>query len=246
MNPKQSRTNTLIGGLLIVTLMVFVLGLFSTAAALLKGKWVMAFGTLGVTVLLGLLAGMLRLWMRAAAIAWRDTDDDESGDLTLGQVLAKARHHDERERNDDLESWLAQLAPKKRRKLLVSKLEDSTLAAEALRIATGIGMASYVAHRATRQGILSMVHEALREQHSNPHWAHAFEGDELTEQMLLAEPESEEDLAEQLRHFLADTKAEYRVSVLAATLPEDMLAGSIVAYAAPEQLIALLERNNVN
>jgi hypothetical protein len=246
MNPKQLRANKLIGSLLIITLMVFVLGLFSTAAALLKGKWVIAFGTLGVTVLLGVLAGMLRLWMRAAAIAWQGSDDDESDDLTLGEVLAKARLHDDRERNDDLESWLAQLAPKKRRKLLVSKLKDSTLAAEALRIATGIGMATYIAQRATRQGILSMVHEALREQYSNPLWAHAFEGDELTEQMLLAEPECEEDLAEQLRHFLADTKEEHRVSVLAATLPEDLLAGSIVAYADPEQLIALLERNNVN
>ena len=86
----------------------------------------------------------------------------------------------------------------------------------------------------------------MREQHANPHWAHAFEGDELAEQILLAEPESEADLADQLRHFLADTKPEHRVGVLAATLPEDLLAGSIVAYAEPAQLIALLERTNIN
>ena len=60
------------------------------------------------------------------------------------------------------------------------------------------------------------------------------------------DPDDEDALAEQLRHFLADTKAEHLVSVLAATLPEDLLAGSIVAYAEPEQLVALLERININ
>ncbi len=246
MNAKQNRANALVGGLLIITLMVFVLGLFATAAALLKGQWVMALGSLGVTVLIALLAGMLRLWMRAIAIALRQPSNNESDELTLGDVFAAAHEHDERDKHSDLEMWLEQLAPKKRRKLLVSKLEDTVLAAEALRIATGIGMAAYIAHRAMRQGIASMVHEALREQHANPHWAHAFEGDELAEQILLAEPESEAELADQLRHFLADTKPEHRVGVLAATLPEDLLAGSIVAYADPQQLIALLERTNVN
>jgi hypothetical protein len=246
-NARQTRINTLLGGLLIITLMVFVLGLFSTAAALLEGHWTRAFGSLGVTVLLGLLAGILRLWMRATAIALRQialqTDD---GQLSLGDVLAQAHQSVELEKRGGLESWLETLSPKKRRKLLTAKLEEQALAEAALRIATAIGMASYIARRATRQGLLPMISEALREQHANPLWAHAFEFDELTEFLLKDDPHDEEALAEQLRHFLADTKAEHLVSVLAATLPEDLLAGSIVAYAEPEQLVALLERININ
>jgi hypothetical protein len=235
------------GTLLIITLMVFVVGLFSTAAALLRGAWMAALGTLSVAILLGLLAGILRLWMRAATIAMQQvTMREDLDDLSLGNVLAKARRHETQEAQADIEHWLEDMAPKTRRKLLANKLDDLVLAREALRIATGIGLTAYVAHRAVHQGIVSLVHDALREQHESPHWAHAFEGDELTQQILQSEPAAEEDLADQLRHFIADTKPEYRVPVLAATLPEDLLAGSIVAYADAAQLLELLEQTNIN
>ncbi len=246
MSPSRLKTQRILGALLGVTLIVFVLGLLSTAAGLLRGQWLMAFGSLGVTILVALLAGMLRLWMRAAAIAGRQKLIRDDGELEFGDVLAQAHQEEDEEARSNLEIWIDSLAPKKRRKLLVSKLEDTTLAAEALRIATGIGMTAYVAHRAYRQGILPMVAEALREQHANPHWQHAFDFDELCELALRAEAETEEELAEALRLFIADTKAEHRIDVLAATLPEDLLAGSIVAYAAPEQLIELLERSKMN
>lgn len=246
MSPSRLKTQRILGALLGVTLIVFVLGLLSAAAGLLRGQWLMAFGSLGVTILVALLAGMLRLWMRASAIAGRQKLLREDGELEFSDVLAQAHQEEDEEARSNLEIWIDSLAPKKRRKLLVSKLEDTTLAAEALRIATGIGMTAYVAHRAYRQGILPMVTEALREQHANPHWQHAFDFDELCELALRAEAETEEELAEALRLFIADTKAEHRIDVLAATLPEDLLAGSIVAYAAPEQLIELLERSKMN
>ena len=99
---------------------------------------------------------------------------------------------------------------------------------------------------AGRQGILSLVAEALREQHANPHWEHAFDFDELCALALAHDATNEAELAEAIRLFVADTKPEHRVDVLAATLPEDLLAGSIVAYAAPGELIELLERSKVN
>ena len=246
MSSSRQKNQRILSVLLGFTLVVFVLGLLSTAAGLLRAQWLIAFGSLGVTVLVALLAGMLRLWMRAAAIAGRQKVLREDDELGFSDVLAQARQEEDEEANSNLEIWIDSLAPKKRRKLLVSKLADTTLAAEALRIATGIGMTSYVARRACRQGILSRVAEALREQHANPHWKHAFDFDEFCELALRAEAETEDELAEALRLFIADTKAEHRVDVLAATLPEDLLAGSIVAYAEPEQLIELLERSKMN
>jgi hypothetical protein len=243
---SRQKNQRILSALLGFTLVVFVLGLLSTAAGLLRAQWLIAFGSLGVTVLVALLAGMLRLWMRAAAIAGRQKDLREDDELGFSDVLAQARQEEDEEARGNLEIWIDSLAPKKRRKLLVSKLADTTLAAEALRIATGIGMTSYVARRACRQGILSSVAEALRAQHANPHWKHAFDFDEFCELALRAEAETEDELAEALRLFIADTKAEHRVDVLAATLPEDLLAGSIVAYAEPEQLIELLERSKMN
>ena len=62
----------------------------------------------------------------------------------------------------------------------------------------------------------------------------------------MSDAQSEEELAEAMRLFLADTKPEHRIDVIAATLPEDLLAGSIVAYAEPNQLIELLERSKIN
>ena len=246
MKSSNHRTQNILGILLGLTLTVFLLGLLSTAAGLVRGQWLMALGSLGVTVLLGILAGMIRLWMRAAAIAGHQNILRQDGALELSEVLAKAQQEDEETGRSNLELWIESLAPKKRRKLLVSKLEDTTLAAEALRIATGIGMTAYVAHRAERQGIVSMVAEALREQHANPHWEHAFDFDELCELALMSDAENEQELAEAMRLFLADTKPEHRIDVIAATLPEDLLAGSIVAYAEPNQLIELLERSKVN
>ena len=246
MRRHSPRTQNILGVLLGLTLMVFLLGLLSTAAGLIRGQWLMALGSLGVTVLLGILAGMIRLWMRAAALAGHQNILRQEGGLELGEVLAQAQREDDETGRSNLEIWIESLAPKKRRKLLTSKLEDTTLAAAALSIATGIGMTAYVANRAQRQGILPLVTEALREQHANPHWEHAFDFDELCELALMSDAQNEEELAEAMRLFLADTKPEHRVDVLAATLPEDLLAGSIVAYAEPNQLIELLERSKVN
>ena len=246
MSRSGRRTQGILGVLLALTLVVFLLGLVSTAGGLLRWQWYIALGSLGVTILIGVMAGMIRLWMRAAALASQQNLLKRSEELSLSDVFAKAHNEERQAERGNLELWMESLAPKKRRKLLVSKLEDTTLAAEALRIATAIGMTAYVAERAVKQGILSLVAEALREQHANPHWEHAFDFDELCALALAHDATNEAELAEAIRLFVADTKPEHRVDVLAATLPEDLLAGSIVAYAAPGELIELLERSKVN
>ena len=112
-----------------------------------------------MTILIGVMAGMIRLWMRAAALASQQNLLKRSEELSLSDVLPKA-HNEERQAGAASSCGWSRWRPK-RRKLLVSKLEDTTLAAEALRIATAIGMTAYVAERAVKQGILSLVAEAL-------------------------------------------------------------------------------------
>ena len=245
MSRSGRRTQGILGVLLALTLVVFLLGLVSTAGGLLRGQWYIALGSLGVTILIGVMAGMIRLWMRAAALASQQNLLKRSEELSLSDVFAKA-HNEERQAGTATSScgW-SRWRPKKRSKLLVSKLEDTTLAAEALRIATAIGMTAYVAERAVKQGILSLVAEALRAARQ-PTLEHAFDFDELCALALAHDATNEAELAEAIRLFVADTKPEHRVDVLAATLPEDLLAGSIVAYAAPGELIELLERSKVN
>jgi hypothetical protein len=124
----------------------------------------------------------------------------------------------------------------------MERLDADGLAEATLELATSIGIIHYVSSRAARHGLLNEVATAMRKALDNPSLAGAFGDDEVAESVVLADPDGEEALLEQLTFYLANTDKSRRAEVLAATLSEEMLAATIVEFADGAALRELLER----